>query len=147
MLIGTDAANRLVANGGDDILFDGTGLDTLSGGAGTDTFILTYDEILDIITNFDPNVDILDLSAWPGLRSMAQLGMRTTDIDIQITYGNEVLELRSMYSKPITPDMLNESHMLAARACQMPLSQASQDQLSPPPAQPRHPQRDLADHG
>lgn len=107
MLIGDASHNILNGAAGDDIIFDGTGRDRLTGGAGADTFILTYDQEFDSIEDFDPMVDRLDLSAWPGLRSMSQLTLVPFDGGIKVAYGGDIVVLRSADGTTITPDMLN----------------------------------------
>jgi len=62
----TGTAARDVINGtaGDDVIQGGLGADTLSGGLGSDRFV--YNSLrdgIDTITDFQPGVDVLDLSA------------------------------------------------------------------------------------
>ncbi|MDU8912145.1 hypothetical protein [Aestuariicoccus sp. MJ-SS9] len=71
-------AGEVTGTGGDDLLSftsgacrdlisDGPGQDTLSGGAGADIFLLRADGRCDVITDIRPGQDLLDLSLWPFL--------------------------------------------------------------------------------
>ena len=80
--MGTDTSDLIIADdtgadisgaGGADILKDGAGQDQLAGGDGADIFILTADGNTDVIVDFDPEQDRLDLSLWSFFRSAAQL--------------------------------------------------------------------------
>ncbi|WP_394543132.1 M10 family metallopeptidase C-terminal domain-containing protein [Azorhizophilus paspali] len=71
-LLGLDGADRLDGGAGNDILDGGAGRDTLTGGAGADTFRFSAREdshrttsasFTDLITDFDPAQDRIDLSA------------------------------------------------------------------------------------
>ncbi|WPY97051.1 calcium-binding protein (plasmid) [Limimaricola variabilis] len=86
--------DRVSGGGGDDVLRDGGGSDTLSGGGGTDLFVLDADGRPDTITDFDPERDRLDLSAWAMLRDISQLVMRREGVGVWLEYGAERLLLR-----------------------------------------------------
>lgn len=91
-----------VVQGGDgnDILIDNSGIDDLSGGIGADTFVLGRDGQSDHIFDFDPAVDILDLSQWNMLYSIDQLDIMVANHQLVITYQNETLFL----SQPVGGD-------------------------------------------
>lgn len=80
---------------GDDVLMDGAGEDALRGGSGADRFVLMQDSHRDVILDFDPSQDLIDLSAWPFLRSTAQLAVTPTATGAIISFWSEVLELRT----------------------------------------------------
>lgn len=73
----------------------------MTGGVGADTFIFAYDT--DMITDFVQGIDQIDLSAWPGLRSTAQLTFTARTDGIRISYGNDVLIVVSADGQPIDP--------------------------------------------
>ena len=103
VITGAAGADTLAGGAGDDVLTDGAGADRLTGGAGADTFILAYDTNVDLIMDFDVGIDQIDLSAWPGLRSTAQLTMTSRSDGIRIAYGDDVLIVRSADGQPIDP--------------------------------------------
>lgn len=106
LIRGGAGADSLLGVAGDDILTDGAGSDRLAGGAGADLFVLAYDRTPDTISDFSPGVDRVNLSAWPMLRSTAQLTFTTLPNGIRITYGDEVLILLSADGRPIIPGQL-----------------------------------------
>ncbi|CAN0470468.1 unnamed protein product, partial [Hapterophycus canaliculatus] len=65
IMVGGSGADSLIGGSGNDTLVDGAGEDDLAGGAGADTFVLTFDGVHDVISDFNQNVDHLDLSFWP----------------------------------------------------------------------------------
>ena len=58
-----DPASSLTLRGGDDVIVGGQGDDTMTGGAGRDTFIFFPGDGEDTITDYEPGVDGLDVSA------------------------------------------------------------------------------------
>jgi von Willebrand factor type A domain/RTX calcium-binding nonapeptide repeat (4 copies)/FecR protein len=75
-LIGNAGNDTLNGEGGNDTLDGGSGLNTLSGGSGSDTFVIDPSalteglSLVDIIADFSPAEDVLDLS-----KLMASLGI------------------------------------------------------------------------
>ncbi|MEI4233889.1 M10 family metallopeptidase C-terminal domain-containing protein [Roseovarius sp. D22-M7] len=69
-----------VATGGagHDLLVSSPDNAFLTGGAGADIFAIRMQDALVQITDFQPGIDRLDLSDWPMLRDVAQLGVTTT---------------------------------------------------------------------
>ncbi|MGQ0565152.1 MAG: calcium-binding protein [Gemmobacter sp.] len=92
----------LEGGSGDDILIDGGGLDELRGGAGADLFVLTADGRRDVIQDFQPTVDMIDLSLWPFLRSTSQLQITSTATGAVIVFGNERLDIITAPGTPLT---------------------------------------------
>ena len=117
VITGRTGADVLFGGGGDDILTDGAGADRLTGGAGADTFIFAYDGTADTITDFETGIDTIDLSAWPGLRSTAQLTFTPRANGVQISYGTDVLIVLSADGRPIDPasfsasDLVGDAHV------------------------------------
>lgn len=61
---GTAGRDRLNGSAGDDVITGGAGADTLTGGAGADTFVYqSMRDAADLITDFEPAQDVLDLRA------------------------------------------------------------------------------------
>lgn len=112
ILMGDATDDTINAGAGDDIIADGAGADILTGGAGADMFLLGADSSFDEITDFTLGEDQIDLGAWPGLRSMNQLFLTPTADGIQISYGDEVLVVRSSDGQPILPSDLTDADLI-----------------------------------
>lgn len=113
MLWGDAAADQITGGAGDDVLIDGAGADTLTGGTGADIFVLSADGELDRVLDFTPGQDRLDLSGWGYVRNLGQLSMVATATGMRITYGDEILDLRSASGSPISPAQLNFDMLVA----------------------------------
>jgi Ca2+-binding RTX toxin-like protein len=105
-LIGGEGNDSLNGNGGDDSLIDGHGIDQLTGGSGADRFVLSYDGLEDIITDFDPNVDSLDLSSWPAIDDINNLSITQLSNGVRISYKGEVLDVLGVNGTSLTPDLV-----------------------------------------
>ncbi|MGB1235383.1 MAG: calcium-binding protein [Planktomarina sp.] len=114
VLILDDADRVIDAGDGDDIIKDGKGQNTMIGGNGADLFVLTSDGKGDVITDFDPAQDKLDLSHWPMLNSVDQLAITETAIGVQITYQNETLEILSASGGPLSASDFTDANTLNA---------------------------------
>ena len=101
LLSGSAADDFIFGGNGDDILIDGDGVDELSGGEGADTFVIEYDGALDTIVDFEIEQDVIDLSDWPMLGSMAQLTWQSTELGISLRYGAEVLNIITSSNTPL----------------------------------------------
>lgn len=63
-IAGTAGRDRLNGSAGDDVITGGAGADTLTGGDGADTFVYqSMRDAADLITDFAPAQDVLDLRA------------------------------------------------------------------------------------
>lgn len=113
ILAGRRGNDRIEGRGGDDILMDGDGADTLIGGNGADIFVMEADDRVDEILDFNPQVDRIDLSAWPMLRNLDQVGFQATSNGAILRYRDEVLRIRSADGTPLsrqdvlTPEVLS----------------------------------------
>ena len=93
VIIGNTAANNLIGGGGSDVIFSGNGFDVISLGSGNDTFMVeagtkTTSKVgsisWDIITDFNGNGDLIDLS---GLDDSFQFrGTSANKYDGDVTY-------------------------------------------------------------
>jgi Ca2+-binding RTX toxin-like protein len=99
-LLTAASGGAVQAGAGDDLILDGTGTERLTGGAGRDTFILRADGQRDVILDFTPGVDRLDLSRWPFFRSAAQLAVQPTATGAVLVFWDEALEL--VTGRPLT---------------------------------------------
>jgi Ca2+-binding RTX toxin-like protein len=95
ILAGGAGDDTLSGGAGHDILLDGPGSDRMTGGPGADIFVLAADGVADVITDFQPGTDRLDLSGWVGLTSPAQLRIESRPWGAEVRFQTEVLELRS----------------------------------------------------
>jgi len=93
LLIGGDAPVTLSGGAGDDILVGGPGAALMTGGAGADLFVLAANGQVNRITDYDPAQDRLDLSAFPMLRSLAQLSRLQTATGARLGFGATVIEI------------------------------------------------------
>jgi Ca2+-binding RTX toxin-like protein len=93
LIAGGAGADRLSGQGGDDILLDGAGADTLSGGAGADIFVFTEDGARDLVTDFHPGEDRLDLSQLTMCYDPTQLEVTPTANGAVLDWFGEELEL------------------------------------------------------
>lgn len=61
-ILGNDGADQLLGGSGNDILDGGRQSDLLIGGTGSDTFAFGQNSGMDLVLDFDPNADKLDLT-------------------------------------------------------------------------------------
>ena len=117
IFMGGAGNDRLSGAAGADILMDGAGNDLLTGGAGADIFVLCADGITDRIQDFTLGEDRIDLSAWGQLRNIGQLTLTATGTGMIISFGTEVLSVRSATGTSIPTaqiqleDLLNLTHI------------------------------------
>ncbi|RMA43301.1 hypothetical protein D9R08_06740 [Rhodophyticola porphyridii] len=104
---------------GDDEITDASGLETMTGGAGADVFVLVAgDGAEDIITDFEVASDRIDLSAW-GVQWFDQLTIATTPtdtagfVDVQISYSGESVALVTL-SDADAANLTSSSFVFAA---------------------------------
>jgi len=80
--------SQLFGEDGNDTLFGGSGVDTMSGGAGADTFVYANGGSNDVITDFQPGVDVIDFSEIGGVSAYADVHARMSQsgADVVITF-------------------------------------------------------------
>lgn len=93
IVIGGAGNDNIIGGAGNDLLEDGLGVDTLHGGNGADLFIMRSDFTHDVIEDFQPGVDQLDLSDWPMLYDTAQIGYTATATGAILDWRGETLEI------------------------------------------------------
>lgn len=104
--IGND---RISGGAGDDILIDGPGRDTLTGGAGADLFVITRDLAPDVITDFDPLCDRIDLSSFRGVSDPRQITITPTTDGADLFIQGERLTVRSVDGLPLDPSVFTRA--------------------------------------
>ncbi|MCM2563865.1 hypothetical protein M8756_17120 [Lutimaribacter sp. EGI FJ00015] len=102
LLSGGAGAATLVGGAGNDTLADGQGHDRLTGGAGADVFLLEPDDARDVITDFEPGRDRIDLTLYPMLYSTDQVEISTTAWGALMTIRGDVTEIRRAGGGPIS---------------------------------------------
>ncbi|VDC33185.1 calcium-binding protein [Pseudogemmobacter humi] len=101
LILGGAGNDTLYGGAGNDILMDGPGQDRLWGGAGADVFVLSSDGETDYIMDYQPGVDVLDLTAWGRLYGPGSLSITPTANGAVIRYDTEELVLFSANGLPI----------------------------------------------
>lgn len=91
---GGSGDDRLKGGRGEDDITDGQGMDRMWGGRDADTFRLTADGEFDQIRDWE-SIDTIDVSDW-GVYDFNQLIFTEANGKVEITYGNEVLEVTGM---------------------------------------------------
>ncbi|MDJ0820358.1 MAG: calcium-binding protein [Paracoccaceae bacterium] len=110
LLVGGAGDNDLRGEAGDDILVDGRGTDRMTGGLGADTFVLEADGARDVITDFRPGQDRLDLSSVPMLYDASRLQVIEQPWGAVLIFpGGEQTEIRSALGQ-----RLSEQQVLSA---------------------------------
>ncbi len=95
ILSGGMGDDTILGGAGNDVLVDGAGTDRLTGGPGQDVFVLRQDGETDVIADFEPGIDRIDLSTFAQLRSSDQLLIRSTQTGAEVTFGNDTLLVQS----------------------------------------------------
>ena len=111
-LIGRGGQDALSGGLGADLLFDGAGTDTLTGGQGRDIFVLAADGATDIITDFNPAEDRLDLSSFGTIRLHNELNLYARAWGVAVVIGSETLELRAATGTQLTVASLTPTHFI-----------------------------------
>ncbi|MGR3649780.1 MAG: M10 family metallopeptidase C-terminal domain-containing protein, partial [Shimia sp.] len=123
-----EGAGSILGGAGDDILRDGHGQNSLTGGDGADIFVLGADGAHDVITDFEVGVDQIDLSLMPGLYSLTQISVTYTISGAVLSFGDDTLEIFSTGAA------------LTAATLQAALISALQHPVTSPATQPPQPE-------
>ena len=76
-LIGNNGQDELFGGNDDDVLNGGSGSDTMTGGSGNDVFVFNADVLLNTITDFQNNVDKIDMTIdpnWTNITTYSYMG-------------------------------------------------------------------------
>lgn len=95
ILNGGSGADLLHGNAGNDILIDGAGSDTLRGDSGADLFVLVQDNATDVILDFQPGEDRIDISALGVVGGVEHLIVTSISWGAELRYGTSIIEVRS----------------------------------------------------
>ena len=119
---------------GDDIVIAHVGLTQVSGGGGSNVFVIRPQAGTVTITDFTPGLDRLDLSAWPMLRDISQLQIQTTPTGAVISYRGYGVDILSDAGTSLTvQDIFPQGLLGADRLMVLSLSELHG---APPPADP-----------
>lgn len=102
LLVGAGGNDTLNGGQGDDILVSGYGDGQLQGGAGRDIFVIRPGDGDIRITDFNPDLDRLDLGHLPMLRSVGQLDVSPTGNGLRIDYGSLRIIVNSHDGGPLS---------------------------------------------
>ena len=94
-------ATSLTGGAGDDILVAGAGAARMSGGAGSDIFVMAANQHNNLVLDYAPGVDRLDLTLIPMLHSISQLQIHSTAHGARLQFGDTVIALISATGTPI----------------------------------------------
>ena len=90
----TGSSSALQGSNRDDIVIAGADQRQLTGGAGADVFVFQADSHGSCrVMDFDPNEDRIDLQAWAGLTSVAQLQITSHSDGASLSFGGHSLRL------------------------------------------------------
>lgn len=109
LIAGKVGDDTLRGGAGADILLDGHGEDELWGGAGADVFVLEGDGDVDVIRDFEPGRDRIDLSGWGRVYAVEALPMAERRGVTVIRWGDEVLYIHSADGRNIDPALFRSS--------------------------------------
>ncbi|MDA7429601.1 beta-propeller fold lactonase family protein [Primorskyibacter aestuariivivens] len=102
-LLQAASGNTTLSGGaGDDILIAEHAGVTLQGGIGQDRFVLSVAQGTYHLLDFRPGEDVLDLSDFPMLRSVGQLGFTTTANGARLSFGDTVVDVTAANGAPLT---------------------------------------------
>ena len=100
-IVGGAGADAIRGGEGHDILVDGAGQDTLTGGAGADVFSLRADGAVDLIADFEPGTDRLDLGDLGRFYTLEALGFTPTATGAELRIGAERVILVTADGRPL----------------------------------------------
>ena len=112
LLLGGAGDDMLSGGAGEDILVDGPGADRMRGGPGADLFVFADDGQPDIVEDFEPGIDRLDLSAFSLLYAVSSLAITPVAGGARIGYGDELIEVRSFDGRVLQAGDFTEANVI-----------------------------------
>ena len=103
-ILGGEGDDTIRGENGDDLLIGGTGADEFTGGDGADIFRLDTltEDAGDVITDFDPLNDLIELDGFDG--EAVDIIMTDTDSGLQIVAGEAHVLLQGITSDDLSTD-------------------------------------------
>ncbi|MEQ6202184.1 Calx-beta domain-containing protein [Sulfitobacter sp. HNIBRBA2951] len=107
-LFGGTGDDTLLGGGNQDTLYGGSGDDILDGGAAADTFVFAPNYDTDVITDFEDDIDTLDLSAYGFNNKTAAMANATqSGNDLVFDFGNgDTLVVENMTAAQLFGDLV-----------------------------------------
>ncbi len=93
LIMGMNRNDVLYGLDGDDRLVDGRGVDTLIGGNGADVFCFVADGMADILEDFTPGVDKIDMSENHMLYSLDQVDLVEHNWGVLLIFGRDRIKI------------------------------------------------------
>jgi len=101
-LFGEEGADFLYGDAGNDILTGGLDNDTLTGGTGYDIFVIGPDSGRDVVTDFNVDEDLIDLSAYNS--DVSELRYSQNSEGITLFMGTSSVFLENVFRDDLTVD-------------------------------------------
>jgi len=99
---GMGGSDRMYGGDGADVMQDGSGRDHFFGGAGADVFQFVQDGTLDLIRDYEPGVDKIDLSLLAGVTGMSSLTIEAHSYGASIFAGGEEISIETVDQTGLT---------------------------------------------
>ena len=93
ILSGQGGADTINGGNGDDLIMDGAGADRMTGGAGADEFIFVIDGARDVIVDFQPGIDRIDLTSFGVIGHPGELQVISRSYGAELRIGDEIIEV------------------------------------------------------
>ena len=136
-LLRAAGGNTTLSGGaGDDILIAEHAGVALQGGAGQDRFVLSATQGVYQLLDFRPGEDVLDLSDFPMLRSVGQLGFAATANGARLSFGDTTINVTAANGASLTLSELFGAGPGFSWADRVPLSPTTVPPSPPPPSPP-----------
>jgi len=97
-LSGSRFDNHLIGNAGNNRITGHGGSDTLEGGAGADTFVMMEEFGDDVVLDFLPGTDRINVLNWDGIETIDDVWAASSEVDggVLITVGEDSLFLEGV---------------------------------------------------
>ena len=112
LIIGGSGAETLQGLQGNDFIHDGAGADTLYGGAGEDVFVFGLDSSTDRLADYEPNIDVIDVSDWGRFYTADALTIKSTPTGAEISFGSNVLVVTSLSGTSLSVASFTDSDFI-----------------------------------
>ncbi len=135
-LFGQDGSDTLRGINGNDVLDGGAGDDQLWGGSGNDTFVFSAGSGKDVVRDFEPGKDKIDLGAWSGESLDSMVGRAVSaggDTVLRFADGSQAV------LKNVSLSSLNEGSFIFAGSTDEASNPDPQEPADPSPTDPVDP--------